>query len=96
MSNFKVITYRNAKILRAAQGRACTLCGQDDGTIVAAHSNLMGDGKGIGHKAGDCFVAFLCASCHRCYDQKEGVTQEDFHRAMKRTWEILLNDGVLK
>jgi hypothetical protein len=44
-------------------------CGNDDGTIVAAHSNQSRHGKGLGLKAHDCFVAFLCAHCHHWLDQ---------------------------
>jgi hypothetical protein len=94
--------YRNKKILSHAKGQSCTCCGTDDGTVVAAHSNLGADGKGVGLKAADCFVAYLCFRCHTAYDHKihneSGliVSQEDFHRAMKRTWAILLKDGTLK
>ena len=92
--NFKLGMYRNPKILRAANGRPCSYCGLNHGTTVAAHSNRMEDGKGVGLKAHDCFVAFLCATCHTEYDT--GIMpQHEFNRAMKRTWLILLREGIL-
>jgi hypothetical protein len=106
-TNFKYVPYRNKKILQFAKGQSCQHCGTENGTTVAAHSNLGSDGKGIGKKADDCFVAFLCDTCHDNYDRKRvcdgmGITkyylcgQEDFDRAMKKTWRLLLINGVLK
>ena len=102
----KYVPYRNKKILAHAKGQACQNCGTKDGSIVAAHSNLGEHGKGVGKKSDDCFIAFLCHECHHNYDHKEvnkgGITryylvgQEDFNRAMHKTWKILLRDGVLK
>ena len=89
--------YRNRAILRFAKDQPCQSCGANDGTSVMAHSNLMEDGKGIGKKADDCFVSILCYQCHTNYDQRlNGFTQEDFNRAMKRTWKLLLMNGVVK
>ena len=93
--NFKMGMYRNRKILRAANGRPCAYCGINNGTTVAAHSNRMEDGKGVGLKAHDCFVAFLCANCHREYDSGIMAAGE-FNRAMKRTWLMLLREGILR
>ena len=95
MSHEKYIPYRNKKILETARGEFCQLCGRYDGTIVAAHSNLLQDGKGVGKKSDDCFIAFLCYVCHVGYDRHK-ISQEDFHLAMKRTWKILLTKGILK
>jgi hypothetical protein len=101
-------TYRNPKILAHARGQACTNCGCEDGTTVAAHSNLSEHGKGRGIKAHDIFCAFLCHNCHTWLDQGigrdlTGVWQGDkadkremFMRAMTATHIILLRDGVLK
>ena len=93
--NEKYIPYRNKKILEAARGEDCTLCGKNDGTTVAAHSNLISDGKGVGKKSDDIYISFLCFHCHSGYDAHK-ITQEDFHIAMKRTWKILLTKGILK
>lgn len=101
-------TYRNPKILQHAKGRPCTNCNREDGTTVAAHSNLAEHGKGKGIKAHDLFSAFLCHACHSWLDQgtgrdPTGIWQSDkmdkremFMRAMHKTMLILLRDGVLK
>jgi hypothetical protein len=103
--------YRNKRILEAAKGEACTWCGIEDGTVVAAHSNSGSDGKGVGKKSDDCFVAFLCAEHHKQYDLKlwrivydlESDARREylfgqslFELCMKRTWKRLLEKGVLK
>ena len=82
------MNYRNAKILRAAKESPCQLCGADDKTIVAAHSNQQRDGKGFGIKAHDYRVAYLCYRCHHEIDQGSKMTKderrqawEDAHRA---------------
>lgn len=95
----KHTAYRNRKILDAAKGQPCMRCGKEDGTTVAAHSNYQEDGKGMGKKADDLFVAFLCADCHRWMDEGRATydaKREDFHRAMKKTLRLLLDMGVLK
>jgi hypothetical protein len=65
---------------------------------VAAHSNKAIHGKGMGQKAHDCFVAFLCRECHDWLDGRSGYSvdpsgrweaaekSEMFDRAMHRTW----------
>jgi hypothetical protein len=67
------VTYRNPKLLRLARDEACANCGAEDGTIVAAHSNLSRHGKGKSLKAADCFIAFLCHRCHSWLDQGLGM-----------------------
>jgi hypothetical protein len=61
--------YRNEKLLRACRDFPCQNCGADDGTVVAAHSNQLRDGKGRGIKAHDYRVAALCFRCHADIDQ---------------------------
>ena len=63
------MNYRNKKILENARNNSCQHCGANDGTIVAAHSNLGRHGKGMSIKAHDCFVAYLCWICHPPLDQ---------------------------
>lgn len=90
---------RSKKILAAANGEPCTWpgCGIQDGTVVAAHSNLSADGKGLGMKAEDIYVAFLCHQHHMLYDSKKKMMlQEDFDFAMKRTWRVLIDRGIIK
>ena len=70
------MNYRNAKILRAAKDSPCQLCGADDKTIVAAHSNQLRDGKGRSIKAHDYRIAALCYTCHSDIDQGK-MSRED-------------------
>lgn len=52
-------------------------CGAQDGTIVAAHSNQLRDGKGRGIKAHDYRIAALCYRCHSDLDQGARMTKEE-------------------
>lgn len=63
--------YRNRKLLDlAAESPFCWGCAAvNDGTVVAAHSNQLRDGKGKGTKAHDFRIAFLCYSCHMAVDE---------------------------
>ena len=99
--------YRNPKLLKAARGQECTLnvpdvCNYDTETTVAAHSPFGEDGKGMGQKADDCFIAFACSSCHDWLDGrgKKTIINYDrsayFHFGMKRTLRNLLDRGILK
>lgn len=56
-------------ILVACRTLSCQHCGADDGTVVAAHSNWLQHGKGMGRKADDRYVAALCFRCHSELDQ---------------------------
>lgn len=71
------MTYRNRKLLDLARGQACVWCGCEDGTIVAAHSNLIEHGKGKGLKAHDGMHAWLCYRCHTEYDQGAKMSREE-------------------
>lgn len=63
--------YRNKHLLSLAkESPVCFGCEQrNDGTVVAAHSNQLRDGKGKGLKAHDYRVAYLCQQCHYEIDQ---------------------------
>lgn len=65
------MTYRNPALLSlAVKAPHCMLCmSSNDGSVVAAHSNSQSDGKGMGMKASDACVAFLCFTCHTEIDQ---------------------------
>ena len=52
-------------------------CGAQDGTVVAAHSNQLRDGKGRGIKAHDYRIAALCYRCHSDLDQGARMTKEE-------------------
>lgn len=68
--------YRNDKLLKLAQRSPCQICGIEDGTIVAAHSNQLRDGKGRGLKSSDAAIAFLCYHCHNEIDQGNELTKQ--------------------
>jgi hypothetical protein len=80
--------YRNKKLLEYARKLPCQHCGAEDGTVVAAHSNQLRDGKGRGLKASDYRIASLCYSCHSEIDQGKKLDKservqmfEDAHRS---------------
>ena len=82
------MTYRNKKLLEYARRLPCQHCGADDGTVVAAHSNQLRDGKGRGLKASDYRIASLCYTCHSEIDQGKKLDKservqmfEDSHRS---------------
>lgn len=63
------MNYRNKALLEAVRECPCQHCGAQDGTVVAAHSNQLRDGKGKGIKAHDYRIAALCHICHHQIDQ---------------------------
>lgn len=101
--------YENESLRLALRKLPCQNCGNDDGTIVAAHSNQYEHGKGKGLKAHDCFVAALCHRCHLWLDNQGGFgkdpagvfdnTRADkitmFNKAMHKTWLVLWQAGVI-
>ena len=81
------MNYRNKKLLEAVRCSPCQVCGARDGTVVAAHSNQLKDGKGKGIKAHDYRIAALCFRCHAMLDQGSSLSKdqrrdlwEDAHR----------------
>lgn len=98
---------RLPKLLAAANGAPCMNCGAQDGTVVAAHSNSSAHGKGMGQKAHDIFVAYLCVRCHDWYDYRTsgmdptGVyfpeeRQAMWQKAHGRTFVYAFAQGVLR
>lgn len=55
----------------------CQNCGIKDGTIVAAHSNQLRDGKGRGIKAHDYRISALCYGCHMELDQGSKLSRDE-------------------
>ena len=55
----------------------CQNCETRDGTIVAAHSNQLRDGKGRGIKAHDYRIAALCYGCHMELDQGKSMSKQE-------------------
>jgi len=70
------MNYRNKKLLEIVRDSPCQLCGARDGTVVAAHSNQLRDGKGRSIKAHDYRIAALCYTCHADIDQGR-MSRED-------------------
>ena len=70
------MNYRNKKLLEIVRESPCQLCGARDGTVVAAHSNQLRDGKGRSIKAHDYRIAALCYTCHSDIDQGK-MSRED-------------------
>jgi Protein of unknown function (DUF1364) len=94
---------QSRKLLDAARGQSCALCGNDDGTVVAAHySGLYSSalGKGMGQKAWDFCAAHLCHRCHSDLDGYSGGNNEEravrFMVAIFKTQKRLFDAGVLK
>lgn len=92
--------YRNRKLLDLLRQSPCQTCGREDGTVVAAHSNQLRDGKGRGIKAHDYRVASLCFSCHTELDQGAKLSKaervEMFEEAHRRTIGWLFENGHLE
>lgn len=71
------MNYRNQYLLERVREAPCQHCGAQDGTVVAAHSNQLRDGKGRGIKAHDYRIAALCFKCHYNLDQGSSMTKEE-------------------
>lgn len=75
-------------------------CGAQDGTVVAAHSNWLRDGKGKGIKAHDYRIAALCFRCHSEIDQGKSLSkqerQENWEYAHRQTIAWLFESGHLQ
>jgi len=69
--------YRNRKLLDLLRESPCQACGKSDGTVVAAHSNQLRDGKGRGLKAHDYRTASLCFTCHAELDQGKSMSRQE-------------------
>lgn len=62
----------------------CQSCGAMDGTVCAAHSNQLRDGKGTGIKASDYRIAALCNNCHHSIDNGNKLTKDE----RREVWEL--------
>ena len=94
------MTYRNKKLLEVVRKLPCQICGIEDGTIVAAHSNQQRDGKGTGIKAQDYRIAALCNKCHMELDQGKSMSKveriDTWENAHRNTIGQLFEYGYLK
>jgi hypothetical protein len=92
--------YRNRKLLTAARELPCQHCGAQDGTVVAAHSNQLRDGKGKGLKAHDYRIAALCNICHHQVDQgflwDKAQKREVWEEAHRKTIGLLFERGIIQ
>ena len=91
--------YRNRNLLDVLRKSPCQMCGRNNGTIVAAHSNQLRDGKGRGLKAHDYRVAALCYACHMEIDQGKSLSKaervEAWEEAHRKTIGWLFEQGYL-
>jgi hypothetical protein len=94
------LTYRNKRLLEAVREAPCMACGASDGTVVAAHSNQLRDGKGRGLKAHDYRIAALCYQCHMRLDQGKDMSKEErvemWEQAHRDTIGWLFDNGIVK
>ena len=75
--------YRNKKLLELCREIPCQSCGAMDGTVCAAHSNQLRDGKGTGIKASDAMIGAMCARCHFELDNGMALNKQE----RKEMWE---------
>lgn len=91
--------YRNKKLLVAVRDAPCMNCGKQDGTVVAAHSNQLRDGKGKGIKASDYRIAAMCGQCHYELDQGRNLSKTErvelWDEAHRKTIGWLFDEGYL-
>lgn len=92
--------YRNKKLLEIVRQSPCQHCLIEDGTVVAAHSNQLRDGKGRSLKAHDYRIAALCHRCHMELDQGKNLSKEErlefWEEAHRKTIGWLFEAGRLE
>ena len=92
--------YRNKALLEAVRDCPCQSCGAQDGTVIAAHSNQLRDGKGKGIKAHDYRIAAMCSICHHQLDQgilwDKAQRREVWEEAHRRTVGWLFENGLIE
>ena len=94
------MTYRNPAFLSLAKKLpSCMGCDRPNvGKVVAAHSNRLEHGKGMGIKATDALWAGLCDRCHFQVDQGKWPYErrvELWEQAQMRTVRYLIESGHL-
>jgi len=91
--------YRNKKLTDAARQLPCQHCGTSDGTVVAAHSNQLRDGKGRGLKAHDYRIASLCYRCHSDLDQGSKMSKQErvdmWEEAHRKTIGLFFENNII-
>jgi hypothetical protein len=95
-----ILNYRNKKLLEAIRQLPCQVCGIEDGTVVAAHSNQQRHGKGMSIKAHDWAIAALCHTCHAHLDQGSHYDKDTrfavWDKAFERTLHLLWERGIIE
>lgn len=94
---------RTDKLKAAARKYCCVLCGKHEQYTVPAHCN-DGAVKGIGRKAPDWMIAYVCGDpggCHDLIDGRAGGLSLEEKRAMwdrayKLTVFLWLRDGWIR
>ena len=96
---------RLKKIRESARGQDCAVespyCNYNPETVVFAHYGEPGE-KGMGLKPDDTSGVYACSGCHDYLDGRTHHREHDYikkdywFRAMRRTWRLLIEDGVLK
>ena len=93
------MNYRNKKLLETVRESPCQHYGARHGTVVAAHSNQLRDGKVRSIKAHDYRIAALCYTCHADIDQGR-MSREDkqdlWEMAHRKTVGWLFENGHLE
>jgi hypothetical protein len=93
--------YRNPALLALARHAPhCMSCLKpNDGTVVAAHSNQLRDGKGRSLKAHDFRIAMCCGQCHHEIDQGRALSRDErvarWEEAHRRTIGWLFESGCV-
>jgi hypothetical protein len=94
------MNYRSKKLLEAVREFPCAMCGKQDGTVCAGHSNQQRDGKGTGIKAHDYRIASLCYQCHDMIDNNKELDRAErvdaWESAHRKTVGWLFDRGVIK
>lgn len=92
--------YRNKRLLEIVRQSPCQICGRNDGTVVAAHSNQLRDGKGRGIKAHDYRISALCFTCHSEIDQGHKLSKQEriemWEEAHRQTIGWLFQNGIIE
>lgn len=71
------MNYRNGKLLKVVREAPCMICGIEDGTVCASHSNQLRDGRGHNYKSHDYRIAALCYKCHNEIDYGKNMSREE-------------------
>ena len=97
MKPFKSQKLRDSAIIRDCTMQVYGVCNGNPETTVLAHINTMGGT--MGGKSDDFSACFACSSCHTWLDTHQGSELDELfytRRAMVRTWQIWINEGLIK